>query len=330
MFTKDLARSRHTPAGYAALIERYGVDVVPNWHISLVAEGGSRRLTSHDGVVEETYPSSYWPGETACDHLEFALKYDGTNLALLYILFRTIEEKDILEHIRSRPTGKYARRLWFFYEFLTGRGLPLEDLKQGNYIDLLEPEKYYTRLPSERVRRQRVNNNLPGGVHFCPLVRRTEALVGYEKANLAERCRRTVAAYPSELLLRAAEKEDFCRKSGLIELQNRITDPRFHASDYRSEQNYVGETVVWQGERIHFVGPKPEDLPDLMNGLTAKKTVREIVDMPDRQIDLFIRFCLQNNGRLSGRKRADHFDFLSDHEVAALEEAVQTSFGRNA
>lgn len=145
MFTKGLARSRHTPAGYAALIERYGVDVVPNWHISLVAEGGARRLTSHDGVVEETYPSSYWPGETACDHLEFALKYDGTNLALLYILFRTIEEKDILEHIRSRP----------------------------------------------------------GGVHFCPLVRRTEALVGYEKANLAERCRRTVAAYPSELLRRA-------------------------------------------------------------------------------------------------------------------------------
>ncbi len=506
MLKKNLDRSQSAPAGYAALTERYGLDVVPNWHMSLVAEGGSHRLHSRDGIVEETYPSSYWPGETACDHLEFALKYDGTNLALLSILFRIIDEKEILEHIRSRPTGKYARRLWFFYEFLTGRRLPLEDLKQGNYIDLVEPQKYYTRLPSERVRRQRVNNNLPGDARFCPLIRRTEALAGYEKADLAERCRRTVAAYPPELLtralgylynketkssfeiehtkpsptrterfialLRAAEKEDFCRKSGLIELQNRITDPRFHASEYRSEQNYVGETVAWQGERIHFVGPKPEDLPDLMSGLTAahemmesgnvpavvhaaavsygfvflhpfedgngrihrflihnilarrkftpegimfpvsatmlknladydvsleafsrklmplveysldeigrmtvhndtavwyryidmtpqaealfkfiertidtelagelaflagydraQKTVREIVDMPDRQIDLFIRFCLQNNGRLSGRKRADYFDFLSDREVAALEEAVQTSFGRSA
>lgn len=34
----------------------------------------------------------------------------------------------------------------------------------------------------------------------------------------------------------------------------------------------------------------------------TKKAIQEIVDMPDRQIDLFIRFCLQNNGRLSVRK----------------------------
>lgn len=506
MFTKSLDRSQRAPAGYAALIEQYRLDVIPNWHISFVAEGGSHRLNSHDGLVIETYPSSYWPGEGPCDHLEFALKYDGANLALLSAMFRTFEEKDLLEHVRSRPTGKYARRLWFFYEFLTGRRLPLDDLKQGNYIDLVEPEKFYTRLPPARVRRQRVNNNLPGDARFCPLIRRTETLADFEKADLAERCRRTVAAYPPELLrralgylytketkssfeiehtvpsptrierfvalLRAAEEEDFCRKSGLIELQNRITDPRFHASEYRSEQNYVGETVAWQGERIHFVGPKPEDLPDLMDGLTAaheimesgnfpavvhaaaisygfvflhpfedgngrihrflihnilarrkftpegimfpvsasmlknladydasleafsrklmplveysldergrmtvhndtvdwyryidmtsqvealfkfiertidtelagelaflagydtaKKTIREIVDMPDRQIDLFIRFCLQNNGRLSGRKRADHFAFLSDREIAALEEAVQTSYEQNA
>lgn len=45
--------------------------------------------------------------------------------------------------------------------------------------------------------------------------------------------------------------------------------------------------------------------------------------MPDRQIDLFIRFCLQNNGRLSARKRASHFDHLTDEEVDAMEQAVQ-------
>jgi len=36
----------------------------------------------------------------------------------------------------------------------------------------------------------------------------------------------------------------------------------------------------------------------------TKKAIQEIVDMPDRQIDLFIRFCVQNNGRLSARKAA--------------------------
>ena len=53
----------------------------------------------------------------------------------------------------------------------------------------------------------------------------------------------------------------------------------------------------------------------------------KIADMPDRQIDLFIRFCLQNQGRLSARKRASHFDALSDDEIARMEEAVQAAYG---
>ena len=54
------------------------------------------------------------------------------------------------------------------------------------------------------------------------------------------------------------------------------------------------------------------------------------VRVPDRQIDLLIRFCLQNNGRLSARKRASHFDFLSDEEIASLEQAVQSAYGGEA
>ena len=55
----------------------------------------------------------------------------------------------------------------------------------------------------------------------------------------------------------------------MIELQNRIVDPRFRESDYRTNQNYVGETVAWQKERIHYACPKPEDLASLMEGLVA-------------------------------------------------------------
>ena len=70
-------------------------------------------------------------------------------------------------------------------------------------------------------------------------------------------------------LLQLAEQEDFCEKRRLIELQNRIVDERFRASDYRRTQNYVGEAVAWQKEKIHFVSPKPEDLAGLMEGLAA-------------------------------------------------------------
>ena len=48
--------------------------------------------------------------------------------------------------------------------------------------------------------------------------------------------------------------------------------------------------------------------------------------MPERQIDLFIRFCLQNKGRLSARKRESHFSFLADDEATRMEEAVRAAY----
>jgi hypothetical protein len=70
-----------------------------------------------------------------------------------------------------------------------------------------------------------------------------------------------------------------------------------------------------------------EELSFLARYDETKKAIQEIVDMPDRQIDLFIRFCIQNNGRLSVRKRHSHFEFLSDQEVTQLEQAVLSAYG---
>ena len=459
-------QSKSRPAGYAALIARYGVDVIPNWHASRVATRGIHRTGARDGIAEEIFPPRYWPGDTLGDHLEFALKHDGTNLAILASLFREMPEDDFLAYLRSRPTGKYARRLWFLYEFLTDRTLPLDDLKQGNYVDLLEPDAYYTVEVPRRIRRQRVNDNLPGDRRFCPTIRRTGILRDFEIEHITPTSTRTERFVA---LLRLAQREDFCSRRQLIELQNRIVDARFRDVDYRRTQNYVGETVAWRNERVHFASPKPEDLGSLMEGLTAahermtagnahavihaaaiaygfvflhpfedgngrihrflihnilarrgftppgilapvsatmlknpadydayleafahrlmplveytldadgrltvhndtavwyryidmtaqaealfrfidrtidtelagelafltshdaaRKAIQEIVDMPDRHIDLFIRFCLQNDGRLSARKRASHFGRLSDEEVASMEQAVRSIYG---
>ena len=70
-------------------------------------------------------------------------------------------------------------------------------------------------------------------------------------------------------LLQLAEKEDFFLKDALIDLQNRIVDERFRDKDYRANQNYVGESIAWQSERVHFVSPKPGDLVGLMEGMIA-------------------------------------------------------------
>jgi glutamyl/glutaminyl-tRNA synthetase len=150
-------------------------------------------------------------------------------------------------------------------------------------------------------------------------VRRTERLAAFERSDLSQRCRKLIEAYPIELLKRAlaylytreskssfqiehlqpsasrierfvsllqqAERDDFFQKQALIELQNRTVDQRFRDSDYRTAQNYVGETVPWQGERVHFISPKPADLAGLMDGMftaharmgTAGDTVHPVV-----------------------------------------------------
>ena len=191
------------PAGYAALVKQYNLEVIPNWHRSLVATSGSHRVDSTGEVALKVYPAKYWPGDSLGEQLEFALKYDGTNLGILATLFRVVGTDGLLSYIRSKPTGKYARRLWLLYELLTGELLPLDDLKQGNYIDLIDPQHYYTTAPGRPVRRQRIHDNLLGDRRFCPTVRRTEKLQAYEAANLTGRCRQVVSTYATELLKRA-------------------------------------------------------------------------------------------------------------------------------
>ena len=55
--------------GYAALVEQYGLDVIPNWHKSMIAASGTHRVESTGGIVTEIYASIYWPGDMPGDQL---------------------------------------------------------------------------------------------------------------------------------------------------------------------------------------------------------------------------------------------------------------------
>jgi hypothetical protein len=290
------------PAGYAHLIQRYGLSVRSNWHTSAVSATHARRTVHTDAEVSDVYPAKHWPGDSAGDHLEFAVKYDGTNLHILAAVFAVLPPGELLTYVRSKPNGKYARRLWFLYEWLTGESLPLSPLAQGNYVPLIDPEEQYTAV-GRRAHRQRVLVNLLGDNRFCPTVRRTERLAAAEAARLDERGRRVLAACPPDVLRRAmhylytketrssfeiereeptadrverfvsllhtAEQDDYVDKDRLVELQNQVVDPRFRESDYRSSQNCVGQTVRPGYEKVHFIPPRPADVGSLMDGWAA-------------------------------------------------------------
>ena len=101
-----MEETQNRPAGYAFLIEKYQLAILPNWHTSSVSQTGTLRSTIQQGQVESVYPVSYWPGDNVGDHLEFALKYDGVNLGILSALLDVIPDKELLAHISSKPLGK--------------------------------------------------------------------------------------------------------------------------------------------------------------------------------------------------------------------------------
>ena len=293
------------PIGYAKAIADHELAVVPPHQLSSWAAVAGKHVQSKEGREFVTYPSHYDPGPSLFDHLEFALKHEGVCLEVLAALFRKVEqgpfEDELCGHIRARPTGQNTRRLWFLYEFLTARRLPLKDVTQGNYVELLDTKRYYTTSPV-RSRRHRVLDNLLGNVDFCPMVRRTPALREFEAKRLAEEAARIVASYDEDALRRAVnylysketrssfdierETPSQARAAGfisllreipdktsldetaLVQMQNVIVDARFGEQGYREEQNYVGESVGMR-QRVHFVPPRPEDVPRLMRGLLS-------------------------------------------------------------
>ena len=143
------------------------------------------------------------PEATLEGHLTFALKYEGLDLAGLKRLFLAVGPADIEALVRATPTGSYARRIWFLYEWLTGGQLDLPSADKGAYVSAVDPELQYA---SEGVNspRHRVRNNMPGTPEFCPLVFRTRTLDEFVAMNLAERARVIVNNVSRDLLARTA------------------------------------------------------------------------------------------------------------------------------
>jgi ribosomal protein S21 len=62
----------------------------------------------------------------------------------------------------------------------------------------------------------------------------------------------------------------------------------------------------------------------------ARRAIENIVELPDRAANLFIKVCLGNGGKLSAVKRRAHFSKLTEKEIRAMERAVSSHMGRLA
>ena len=288
--------------GYTALIARYGIEAVPHHCESYITSGGRRTLPASQ-AQQDIHPSRNDPGDGLGAQLEFALKHEGVNLEILQMVFERANPQELLDYVVSKPLGKYARRLWYLYEWLTGKKLNRPDLTDtGTYVNLLEESEYFT-AKKQRISRQKINDNLLGNRDFCPVIRKIPRLKDFIAAELEKRFQAVLQQYPDDVLRRAldylfttetkssfeiehtlpdanrttrfvnilkqAGTSVFLNKEALLRLQRETVDPRFANDDWRSDQNYVSRTISLTLEEVHYISPQPKDVPRMMEGLFA-------------------------------------------------------------
>jgi len=297
------------PAGYLYLISKYSLDVCELFSRSYMTMRTVKETIQHEVFQETYFPlqryafDDSWQGQ-----ITFALKYEGVNIEVLRALFAKLDATEVTAFVQAHPLGGAQKRVWFLYEYLTGRQLDLPDGEGGSYLPLVDDELQFA-LPKEssvRNRRCHILNNLIGNKHFSPYIRKTPALNGNRTAKLKEESDRLLQNYSPELLYRAVQylyvketKSSFAieretpdrkwmesfvgllrgightplTKDALVTAQNSVVDERYRQKDWRTDQVYVGETITPGFEKVHFIAPRPDAIGELMEGfLSGLKT----------------------------------------------------------
>jgi len=293
-------------AGYSALIHCFELRLPLPARFAAISAKHHR----HEKEPWMVFTPKHKPEDTLAGHLIFAFKYEGVDLAVLKALFAVVPASDIAGNVKAEPTGGYARRIWFLYEWLTDQKLDIPDAAAGNYVDALDGEFQYAGLSSVS-KRHRVRNNLPGTRNFCPLIRRTaklEALIG---EHLDQKAKKSLEAVHADILSRVAaflllkdskasyaiegerppynRAERWGRAIGeagrqkltaeeLLRLQEIVIgDKRFISMGWRKEGGFIG--IHGRSTRAPIpdhISARWEDIPALIDGLIeANKILAE-------------------------------------------------------
>ena len=189
-----------TPAGYAALMDRYGLDLPLPPRLAAIADRHHPSSTPAWLLLTPRHR----PEPTLAGDLVFALKWEGVDLAVLSALFTVVTAGEVTELVRATPTGAFARRLWFLYEWLTSTELDLPDPGKVRFAPVVDEALQFALPKGVRSSRHKVLNNLPGTQAFCPMVRRTPTLEKARSKNLSAIAREVVGRTRPDLIARAA------------------------------------------------------------------------------------------------------------------------------
>lgn len=289
--------------GFTWLLEKFSISGYLLTHESYIGTVDKIEVSSKNTIIQ-TFKSKYDVSDDPFAHLEFAIKYDDLNLALLKEIFLSIDFNTLEKYIQQKPNLKYTRIIGYLVEFTTNKKIQVT-ISSTNYIDLLDENSYIIGT-SVKIQKWKINDNLLGTSSFCPIIRKTTELSELLTWDLKNALVHLKQTYNSEVFKRASfylfkkeskssseiEHEDPPRdrmdkfiyllenagektfeeslsEESLVYIQNQLVDPRYANTQYRDYQNYVGQTMRDFSQKIHYICPPPEFVKSLMTGIAA-------------------------------------------------------------
>lgn len=289
--------------GFTWLIEKFSISGYLLTHESYIGTVDKIEVSSKNTIIR-TFKPKYNVSDDFFAHLEFAIKYDDLNLALLKEIFLSIDFNILEKYIQQNPNLKYTRIIGYLVEFTTNQQINVT-ISSTNYIDLLDESRYVTGT-SVKIQKWKINDNLLGTSEFCPIIRKTTELTELLTWDFKNELIHLKQSYNSEvfkranyylfkkeskssseiehedpprdrmdkfifLLENAGEKtfEESLSEKSLVHIQSQLVDPRYANIKFRDYQNYVGQTMRDFSQKIHYICPPPEFVKSLMKGITA-------------------------------------------------------------
>ncbi|KAF1031211.1 MAG: Adenosine monophosphate-protein transferase SoFic [Pseudomonas sp.] len=276
--------------------------------------------------------------DAVLDHILFALKHEGINLAILAQALEVVTARQLLQELDKAPNGVFIRKACYLWEGLLGQRLPYDKPVNSRVAPLFDPARYVTG-PAARNARWRIDFNGLGSLHYCATVERTPELQALLALDVLGRAKSFMATLPPEMmdraiqwaylhetrdsfaiekeepseeksrrfvqLLRQAHEGRLLTEDYLVELQNStVSNPFDKACAFRHEQNHL-HNGLRGAAGVSYVPPSPDLCQALMEELMA------FANQPERDVDplvaaavtafgfVFLHPFMDGNGRLS-------------------------------
>ncbi len=238
--------------GFSWLLEHFGL-IAPLRAFSAIS---TKRLSSQ--TIQKNswliFDSAYRVENSTYAHLEFAIKHEVIDLLVLKLILKQFPKEELTYYISTNPKRILSKKIWFYYEFLLGEELPLEDLPVGKYDDLLDDKKYFTKKYPLKSKRHKINNNLLGTAHICPIIQRTKKLEEFVTSTLKTDVSTIVNGISKSLIRRASSFLLLADTQASFEIEGeRVTRNRIENWGKIINQAGQKELSLKEIERLHSI-----------------------------------------------------------------------------